>query len=52
MVTEAYTGARIACCRDAELKPGAGCPQDGCRGKLYEMAIEDLMNIMPLSFMG
>jgi hypothetical protein len=36
MGAEAYTGARLARCRDAELKPGAGCPHDGCRGKLYD----------------
>jgi hypothetical protein len=36
MVTEAYTGARMVRCRDAELKPGAGYPQDGCRAKLYD----------------
>lgn len=36
MGAEAYTGARRVRCRDAELKPGAGCPQAGCRGKLYD----------------
>jgi transposase len=36
MGAEAYTGARVIRCQDAELKPGAGCPQDGCRGKLYD----------------
>jgi hypothetical protein len=36
MGAEAYTGARLARCRDTELKPGAGCPHDGCRGKLYD----------------
>ena len=36
MGAEAYTGARVVRCRDAELKPGAGCPHDGCRGKLYD----------------
>jgi hypothetical protein len=34
-IAEAYTGARVVRCRDAELKLG-GCPQDGCRGKLYD----------------
>jgi hypothetical protein len=36
MGAEAYTGARVVRCRDTELKPGAGCPHDGCRGKLYD----------------
>ena len=36
MGAEAYTGARLTRCRDAELKPGAACPHDGCRGKLYD----------------
>ena len=36
MGAEAYTGARLVRCRDAELKPGVGCPHDGCRGKLYD----------------
>ncbi|HEU0173337.1 MAG TPA: hypothetical protein VFV58_03680 [Blastocatellia bacterium] len=35
MGAESYTGARLVRCRDAELKPGVGCPHDGCRGKLY-----------------
>jgi hypothetical protein len=35
MRAEAYTGARVARCRDTELKPGAYCPHDGRRGKLY-----------------
>jgi hypothetical protein len=36
MRAEAYTGARLVRCRDAELKSGADCPHDGCRGKLYD----------------
>jgi transposase len=36
MGAEAYSGARVVRCRDTELKPGAGCPHDGCRGKLYD----------------
>jgi len=36
MGADAYTGARVVRCRDAELKPGAGCPHDGCKGKLYD----------------
>jgi hypothetical protein len=36
MGAEAYTGARVVRCRDTEFKPGAGCPHDGCRGKLYD----------------
>jgi transposase len=36
MGAEAYTGARMVRCRDTELRPGAGCPHDGCRGKLYD----------------
>ena len=36
MGTEAYTGARLVRCHDAELKHGAGCPHDGCKGKLYD----------------
>jgi len=36
MGAEAYTGARLVRCRDAEIKPGVGCPHDGCRGKLYD----------------
>jgi transposase len=36
MGAEAYTGARVVRCRDTELKPGTGCPHDGCRGKLYD----------------
>src|SRR5215475_111097 len=36
MGAEAYTGARVIRCRDVELTPGAGCPHDGCRGKLYD----------------
>ena len=36
MGAEAYIGARLARCRDAELKSDAGCPHDGCRGKLYD----------------
>jgi hypothetical protein len=36
MGAESYTGARVVRCLDTELKPGAGCPYDGCRGKLYD----------------
>jgi transposase len=36
MGAEAYTGARIVRCRDTEHTPGAVCPHDGCRGKLYD----------------
>jgi hypothetical protein len=36
MGAEAYTGAGVVRCRDTELRPGAGCPHDGCRGKLYD----------------
>jgi transposase len=36
MGAEAYTGARLVRCRDTELKPGAGCPHNGCSGKLYD----------------
>src|SRR5262245_19215298 len=36
MGAEAYTGARVVRCQDTKLKPGAGCPHDGCRGKLYD----------------
>jgi hypothetical protein len=36
MGAEAYTGARVVRCWDAELKPGAGCPHDGCAGRLYD----------------
>jgi hypothetical protein len=36
MGVEAYTGARVVRCRDAEIKPGVGCPYDGGRGKLYD----------------
>src|SRR5215475_1196913 len=36
MGAEAYAGARVVRCLDAELKSGDGCPHDGCRGKLYD----------------
>jgi hypothetical protein len=36
MGAEAYTGARVVCCRDMELTHGARCPHDRCRGKLYD----------------
>jgi len=36
MGAEAYTGARLIRCRDAELTHGTRCPHDGCRGKLYD----------------
>jgi hypothetical protein len=36
MGAEAYTGASVIRCRDEELMPGARCPHDGCRGKLYD----------------
>ena len=36
MGVEAYTGARVVRCRDAELKPGVSCPHDVGRGKLYD----------------
>jgi hypothetical protein len=36
MGAESYPGACVVRCRDAELKPGAGYPQDGRRGKLYD----------------
>src|SRR5262249_38984929 len=36
MGAEAYAGARVVRCQDAELKPGAGCPHEGCKGRLYD----------------
>ena len=36
MGAKSYTGARMVRCRDEELEPGAGCPRDGCSGKLYD----------------
>src|SRR5262249_35751763 len=36
MGAEAYTGARVVRCQDAELTHGARCPHEGCRGKLYD----------------
>jgi transposase len=36
MGAEAYTGARVVRCRDAEFMHGDRCPHDECRGKLYD----------------
>ena len=36
MGADAYAGARVVGCRDTQLKPGDGCPRDGCRGKVYD----------------
>jgi transposase len=32
----AYTGAPVLPCQHAQLKPGSGCPDQGCTGHLYD----------------
>jgi transposase len=35
----AYTGATSVCCLHPQLHPGAGCPDPGCGGRLFDTAV-------------